>query len=226
MGRCLPKNLSENGRRILARLRDLDLKPEAVAAAAGVSPSTLYRIMSAREGATYDPRLRTKRRLAKALRTPMADLFDEAQLEMLEEPRVSMQRQPEVFARLIVHQLRSVQEPLRLRAARAAAYALVDMMLAVSGIGPYVDEDLHADHGNVDHLERQLLDLYHRLPTSVRRQAAQMAIRAILNIESVSRRQPSEALYRAVARTRWSEKRIRRDRPPLTDPPRVDSASS
>lgn len=69
MGRPLPKKLSQLGWRVLARLKELDLEPAAVAAAAGIAPSTLYRLM--KEGkpgeATIEPRLRTKRRLARVL---------------------------------------------------------------------------------------------------------------------------------------------------------------
>src|ERR1051325_9169948 len=132
MGRRPPKRLSEVGTRISDRASKLGIDCAAIAAAAGISPSTLYRSMRAGTGATTSRLLRTKRSLARVLRLPMVQLFNEAQLEILDEPNPPKRIGPTPLERLVLHQLRTTKVQLRERAAKAAAYALVDVILSVS----------------------------------------------------------------------------------------------
>lgn len=218
MGRLLPRPLSDVGSRIYSRMRELDLTLPAIAAAAGVSPSTLYRIMKGGKGSKDGPRLRTKRKLAKALRVPMAQLFDESQLEILDQHEPALDQEPSQLELLILHQFRTVKPSFRRHAARAAVFALVDMILGVSS-------ELHDDELQLlsiakaeDHFQQLLPTLFRLLPPKVRRTGAKMAISAMVNVEMAANRVPSEPLYRAVNRTNWSAKRMRRDRPPLEWP--------
>ncbi len=213
MGRQPSPRLSEIGLKISQQMRELGLKPGAVAAAAGVSPSTLYRIMT--DGATGDPQLRTKRLLARALKTPMAQLFDEPQLEMLDEHNPPLDHPLEPLEQLVMQHLRIVDRPMQRRAAHAAALAIVDMILEVTGQGR--SDDLTTLRGSQveDRFKDLLRGLFRRLPHEVRRTGAKVAIRAMLDVEVAADHRPSEPMYRAINRTNWSELRILRDRPPL-----------
>lgn len=215
MGRLLPRPLSDVGSRIYSRMRELDLKPPEIAAAAGVSPSTLYRIM---KGSKDGPRLRTKRMLAKALRVPMAQLFDEPQLEILDQHEPPLDREPSRLELLILHQFRTVKPSFRRHAARAAVFALVDMILGVSSELNDDQLQLLSVAKAEDHFHKLLPTLFRLLPPKVRRTGAKMAISAMVNVEMAANRVPSEPLYRAMNRTNWSAKRMRRDRPPLEWP--------
>ena len=214
MGRKLPREMmSVMGRRIYDRMNKLALQPSQVAAAAGVSPSTLYRIMKARKGVRTH--LRTKRRLAKALRLPMAKLFGEPQLEILDEQSPPVDHCPDPIEQLILHHFDNVDPGLRLVAARAAAYTLLNMAQVVSPELRHNELQFLNPEPTQDHFEKLLFTVFRRLPPEVRRAGAKAAIRAMLNVEMVSNQLPSEQLYRAINRTNWSKKRIARNRPPL-----------
>ncbi|HEX8674311.1 MAG TPA: helix-turn-helix transcriptional regulator [Longimicrobium sp.] len=214
MGRHLPSELSEVGWRIFDRMRALGLQPLEVAAAAGLSPSTVYRAMRADRARTSEPRLHTKRRLARALKTTIGDLFDDEQLEFMEQS-MGVHDEPEAFGRLVVHHLRTLPPIIRNEAGRAAALALIDWLLTVVGAMHGGAEVELGDSTN--QIEGVLLLLLHRLPPDKRRAAAKAAIEAMLQIEAISNRTPSEKMYRAINRTNWSKKRIARDRPPLSE---------
>ena len=218
MGRVLPRRLSELGWRIYRRMTDLDLNLPEIAAAAGVSPSTLYRVMRAGVGSTTEPRLRTKRRLAKALSLPMAQLFDEPQLEILEEYQTPLNLQAsslDPLERLMLHHFLNVKPTLRRQAARAVSFALADVILGLSS--QLKDDQLRLLNlaAPENDFEELLLRLFGRLPRKLRRAGAKMAIRAMVNVEMAANRVPSEPLYRAMNRTNWSAKRMKRNRPAL-----------
>lgn len=216
MGRHLPCELSALGWRIYDRMRALGLEASDVAAATGISSSTLYRIMRADKRGTVEPRLSTKRRLARALRVSMASLFDDDQLELVYEPAVIASNRSLSVVDLVVHHLRSVPEELRLHAARAAAITLVDLVLTAGGHAAKI-RDLGMDALAGEPSENLLLVLLHSLPPKLRRAASKSAISAMLEVEWVAGGEPSKQVYALITRTSWSEKRLARDRPPLTD---------
>lgn len=213
MGRHLPNKLSEAGVRIRDRMVELGLDPAAVAAAAGLSPSTLYRIMRKDRKATVEPRLQTKRRIARALKTTIVWLFNEPQLELVEQPSGNCSNS-DPFERLLVHQFRRMREDVRTNAGREAAYTLINLIFALR------DPVAHSSDGIVassdDAGEDLLVSLLRRLPASLRRYGAKSAIRAMLEVEALHTGEASEPMYRAATRTNWSTQRILRDRPPLT----------
>lgn len=207
-------------------MRELGLEPQAVAAAAGLSASTLYRLMKGGRSRTKDPRLRTKRGLARALRTTVADLFHEPQLELLANPplrpveRASLSRVAEdtskvrdFFERLVLRHYQAIDVSTRPEAARAAAIELVDVFLAF-GSDPAMDQtgDLQAMSGG-DRFEELLLMLFPRLPRRARRYSAGVIIRAMLRVQWVANGEPSAPLYRYISQTTWVMGRLRRDRP-------------
>jgi len=214
MGRRPLSSLTALGWRLQDRMRALGLEAPEVAAAAGISASTLYRIMRADRRGTAEPRLATKRRLALALRTSMASLFDDPQFEFVHEPQPSLE--PTSIEALVLHHMRSIPEELQLDATRAAALALVDVVLSVSGNNPPIADQLVSGLTGVPS-EDLLLILLHSLPGKMQRVGAKAAISAMLKVERLAGGEPSKAAYASITRTNWSEKRIARDRPPLAD---------
>lgn len=214
MGRCLPRELSELGWRIYDRMRELALDPPEIAAAAGISPSTLYRIMRADRGATVDPRLRTKRRLARALKVPMARLFNDSQLELYELPiNAGSERFP--LERLMLHQYRTIDPQYRSEAGRNAAFTLVDFILSVADDASELPEEGVGLGVTDDRREDLLILLVRRLPEKMRRYGIKAAIQSMLKVQRAHAEEPSELIYRPITRTNWSESRIDRDKPPL-----------
>ena len=216
MGRRLPRQLSELGWRIYDRMRALNLDASDVAAAAGISSSTLYRLMRADKAGTSEPRLSTKRKLARALRLSMAELFNDEQLELVYEPVVQSSKRSVSLDDLVLHHLRSVSSEVRVDATRAAAFALVDLVLTASGqnfrIGDWGLQNL-TDVPS----ENLLLILLNSLPEKLRRAGAKVAISAMLKVEWMIGVEPSKQVYVSITRTSWSKKRLARDRPPLAD---------
>lgn len=220
MGRPLPKKLSQLGWRILARLKELHLEPLAVAAAAGIAPSTLYRLM--KEGkpgeATIEPRLRTKRRLARVLKVSLADLFDDSQLEILTEPEPPASSPVEPLERLIIHHYRRVSPALRGKAISAAVTAVVDYALAVAvhdprpHLPPLGKQDIP---GSRNDTERLILSVFRRLPISLRPEAARFMVQSMIDVQLAAGDEPKSSLFQAAERARWSEARLLRDDPPL-----------
>lgn len=193
-------------------MRALGLEPQNVAAAAGISSSTLYRIMRADRGATAEPRLSTKRKLARALRTPMSTLFEDDQLELVANPVITQPGESVSLERLVVNHFRSVPQEMRLEAGRAAAFALVDLVLTLGGPTTRLEErDWNIPA--IENSERLLLSLLHALPVKLQRHASKAAITAMLRVEWVAGTQPSKETYGAITRTNWSAKRLARDQP-------------
>jgi transcriptional regulator with XRE-family HTH domain len=209
MGRCLPRQLSVLGWRVYDRMRALSLEAPAVAAAAGISSSTLYRIMRADRRGTAEPRLSTKRQLARALHVPMATLFDDEQLELVYEPPIQAPSHALSVSDLVVHHIRSVPEELRVQAIREAAFGLVDLVLTVGGATSL--RDLGVDALTGDPSENLLLILLHSLPEKMRRVGCKVAIRAMLKVERAAGREPTKQSYACITRTTWSDKRLARD---------------
>lgn len=219
MGRHLSRELSEVGWRVYDRMRELGIEPLQVAAAAGLSPSTLYRVMRADGSRTSEPRLHTKRRIARALKTTINALFDDEQLEFVEEARGKTDNLG-LFSGLVLHHLRTVPREIRQDASRAAAVALVDWILTSVDV-PAEDMGEYGIPAPSDLTEGLLLLLLQRLPKDRRRSGTKAAIEAMLQVEAVSNQvYPSEEMYRAIGRTNWSEKRLARNIPPLERAPR------
>lgn len=191
MGRRLPTKLSPIGERLVTRMNELELEPGAVAAAAGISASTLYRLLRARSG-TSEPRLRTKRALARVLCTPMAVLFDDPQLELLPAESTSDDR----YHALLLEHYASVDKHVRVASAHAAARVLLDVLFSADPSGAPTKPDAVATISDHDQFAQLISDLYSRIPRVARPAAAREAIRAMLQIELEDGRiPPSMSLF-------------------------------
>jgi len=150
---------------------------------------------------------------------PMAELFDEPQLEILDDPSPASHSGPTALEELILFQLHALKTELRRKAARAAAIALVDVYLSTSN---RLDREPLRLMGERDSMlegrfTELLFMLFRRLPKAMRRPAARSAIQAMLKVDVSGSQEPTERSYRAINRTSWALRRIERDRPPLRD---------
>jgi hypothetical protein len=146
----------------------------------------------------------------------MATLFDDEQLELVYHPVVDEQSGLPAMRDLVLHHLRSVPQATRLPAARGAAFALVDLVLTLGGDNLPIG-DLDVIGSTEAPSETLLVLLLNTLPAKLQRVGARSAIGAMLNVERVAGGEPSKGAYASITRTAWSNKRIVRNRPPLTE---------
>src|SRR5467141_1549617 len=116
---------SDLAKRVSTRKDKLGMSEAALAAAAGMSRSTLSRFL---RGATRNPRLSTIKNLARALQAPLEDLIGARQLELIGDSE-SLKQISAGLKDVLAEQFDAVPRHLQGDAANDAAEAMVLVLL-------------------------------------------------------------------------------------------------
>lgn len=202
------------GTTIERAIRNLQLTPQQVAAAARIDKGTLSRILN---GETLRPHLSTLRRICKVLQLDFATVAEVEQLELLVEVYEESGVLTEIES-LLLAELRVVEPHDLHQAADLALWAMVDVKLGMGrGPGPCYFGLSGKEPPKV--VQEMVLRQVREIPAAVRPAAVRAALGALTDFRIFQSAAPARDAYRRITslqRTLWAVLRNREQRRPRT----------